>query len=143
MVLGMMLSTVSCGKYEGPDLNNETPSSLVFTSWINSISDSVDIPQDEGTVRVDITQNIVLLFSTERYGLLYSELVSRLAPDLNWDTTADFIYTYEMPQGDLTYEEQVDSTHFAPRNITFHVDKKQLMAHLSDGSMMMFDRKLN
>jgi hypothetical protein len=104
-----LLMMVSCDKYEGPDLAEKSPVSMDNTSWVYIVKDSVPITHtneegEEEIHNVDRTTTNYILFETKKVGVLKTEIVSKMHPRLNSDTTVNFKYDYTRPTGVLYYQ---------------------------------------
>ena len=147
IILAMALSVASCSKYEGPDLNGQTPVSMNFTSWYNVVNDSITIVQGSGEeaeeVTVDRKTETTLLFYTETEGNMRTKITSKKASKLNKDTIDVFKYVYKIPEGSFTY--QLKGNYITPqtRTVQFVIDKLKMTATMANGNVLIFDRQMD
>lgn len=126
LLMGVM-NVVSCSKYEGPDVSEKTPGTLVSTSWGYEDNDSITVVNDDGDeVKVDYTTTYYMLFQTATVGVAKTEISSRMVPELMYDTIFEFKYSYQMPGGSLTYAALDDFGHETTEEASFTVDGVRL-----------------
>jgi len=136
-----LLLVASCDKYEGPDLLERTPSSLVSTTWVCSVADSIATTDSEGEdMMADRTMTYNLVFKTDGVGLIKTKVVSRMQPALNHELFFDCTYDYVLPDGVIHYW-YMDSQSIVVKegNYPFAVNGKKLTIDMGSGPLV-FDR---
>lgn len=131
----------SCDKYEGPNLLERTPSSLVSTSWVCSVTDSILTTDSEGeNMMVDYSINYNLVFKTNNVGLIKTKTVSCLQPSLNHELFVDCTYNYDIPDGVIHYWYMDTRSNMVKEgNYSFVVNGNKLTIDMGSGPLV-FDR---
>ena len=141
VICSLFIVLASCDKYEGPNLQDQPPASMNFTSWVYVVKDSVPFTTvnsdgEEVTKKADRTTTTYLLFESQTVGNIKTEVVSKKRPKLNHDTTVAFRYEYNKPNGILYHKSENQFGSLVNMQTPFVAGANALTVNWSNGTVV-------
>lgn len=140
LLMGVM-NVVSCSKYEGADISQKTPGTLVATSWVYEINDSITIQDEEEEMQVDLKTSHYIMFQTATVGMTMTEVTSSMAPNLNTIDVSEFKYSYQNPKGSLTHATTDDFGHETTEKVPFTVNGTKIVVDWPKEGTVTYNRR--